>query len=168
MRAIPTHDHHPYKGLGFELYLKAILKNKLQLWDKKVEIHTFTFLILLVCIIEHIDQFYIRMSICFNPLLVLSLLVLFLYRDEIKLSLILASFYCWITSFSFIKMQYDKPRLHTVNTSHKHYSNYIWRTVKRKQKSSKIFRLSIVQKHLLQISSSKSLFEINSYITHAV
>ena len=42
MRAIPTPDHHPYRGLGFECYLKATLKNELQLWDKKVEIHTLT------------------------------------------------------------------------------------------------------------------------------
>ena len=42
MRAIPTPDHHPYRGFGFDCYLKATLKNELQLWDKKVEIHTLT------------------------------------------------------------------------------------------------------------------------------
>ena len=84
MRAIPTPDHHPYTGLGFECYLKATLKNELQLWDKKVEIHTLTFLIRLVCTIEHIDQFYMDMGIFFNPLLVVSLLLSFLYRYEIQ------------------------------------------------------------------------------------
>ena len=84
MRAIPTPDHHPYRGLGFECYLKATLKNELQLWDKKVEIHTLTFLIRLVCTIEHIDQFYMDMGIFFNPLPVVSLLLSFLYRYEIQ------------------------------------------------------------------------------------
>eukprot|EP00493_Phyllostaurus_siculus_P020882 UN21207 len=82
MRAIPTPDHHSYRGLGFECYLKP-LKNELQLWDKKVEIHTFTFLIL-VCTIERIDQFYMDMGIFFNPLLVVSLLLSFLYSYEIQ------------------------------------------------------------------------------------
>ena len=144
---------------------------------QKVEIHTFTFLILLVCMIEHIDQFYMGMCICFNPLLIVSLLIIIVIslktRTGMKYKFHLSSqvFTVELHRFPlFIKTQYDNPRLHTVNTSHKHYSNllYIWRMVKRKQKSSKIFRLSIVQKHLLQISSSKSLFEINSYITHAV
>ena len=42
MQTIPTPDHHLCRGLGFECYLKATLKNELQLWDKKVEIHTLT------------------------------------------------------------------------------------------------------------------------------
>ena len=70
---------------GFECYLKAILKIELQLWDKKVRIHIFTFLIRLVCTIENIDQFYI------DPLLVVSLLLIFLYMDEIQYTVHLSS-----------------------------------------------------------------------------
>ena len=67
------------------------MKIELQLWDKKVRIHTFTFLIRLVCTIEHIDQFYISMSVCFDPLLVVSLLLIFLYMDEIQYTVHLSS-----------------------------------------------------------------------------
>ena len=61
------------------------MKIELQLWDKKVRIHIFTFLIRLVCTIEHIYQFYI------DPLLVVSLLLIFLYMDEIQYTVHLSS-----------------------------------------------------------------------------
>ena len=61
------------------------MKIELQLWDKKVRIHIFTFLIRLVCTIENIDQFYI------DPLLVVSLLLIFLYMDEIQYTVHLSS-----------------------------------------------------------------------------
>ena len=34
VRAIPTPDDHPYRGLGFALHLYPTWRKKLQLWDK--------------------------------------------------------------------------------------------------------------------------------------
>ena len=96
MQTIPTPDHHPYMGLGFECYLKATLKNELQLWDKTT-LNSYFYISHMSIRQKTFDslhdiahnQFYTCISVCFNSLLVLSLFLLFsvhMWEYKVQLS----------------------------------------------------------------------------------